>query len=102
MPAMWVVPPLDVFEEGLLRVLECAEAVAVEQFAFYRGEEALAHGVVKAVSDGSCGGTDTGLLAAQAEGQRSILRSLVGVMDHVLGTTLPQGHVQGIQDQLSV
>ena len=49
--------------------LVSAEAAAVEEFAFYCGEETLAHRVVKAVSDGSCGGTDTGLLAAQAKGE---------------------------------
>ena len=71
-----------------LRLLVSAEAVAVEQFAFYCGEETLAHRIVEAVSDRSCGGTNTGLLAAQAKGERGILRSLVGVMDHVLWTTL--------------
>ena len=90
---MWIVPPLDVFEESPLRVLERAEAMAVEQFAFYGCEETLAHGVVKAVADRSPKGTDAGLFAAQTKGERGILRSLVGMMDHVLGTTLPQGHI---------
>ena len=76
MSAIWVIPPLDVLEESPLRFLVSAEAVAVEEFAFYCGEETLAHGVVKAVSDGSCGGTDASLFAAQAEGERGILRSL--------------------------
>ena len=86
---MWIIPPpclcvarrqVDVLEEGPLRFLpaQCpalqaglvsAEAVAVEHFAFYCGEEILAHRVVKAVSDQSCGGTDTGPFAAQTKGE---------------------------------
>ena len=64
MSAMWIVPPLDILEECPLCFLVSAEAAAVEEFAFEGGEEILAHRVVKAVSDRSCGRTDTGLLAA--------------------------------------
>ena len=102
MPAVWIVPPFDVFEKGSFCVVERAEAVAVQQLAFDGCEETLAQGVVKAVADGSHGGTDTGLLAAQAKGQRRLLRSLVGMMDHVVGPALPQGHIQRVQNQLGV
>ena len=98
---MWIEPALDVFEEGPLRVLERAEAVAVQQFAFYGWEDTLVHRIGKAVADRSPGRTPA-FFAAQSEGERGILRSLVGMMDQALETTLPQGHIQSIQDQLGV
>ena len=51
MAAMRVVPPFDEFEDRHARLDLGFEAGAVEQFAFERGEETLAHGVVEAIAD---------------------------------------------------
>jgi hypothetical protein len=52
-----------------------SEATAIEQFAFERGEEALAHRVVVSVADGAGGRPDASLLAAGAEGDGRVLRA---------------------------
>ena len=49
------------------------EAAAVEQFAFERGEETLAHRVIEAIADGAHREPHAGLAAALAEGERSVL-----------------------------
>ncbi len=47
---MGVVEPLDVVEEGEARGSACREALAGQQFAFERGEEALRQGIVEAIA----------------------------------------------------
>ena len=76
-----------------------AEPAAVEQLAFEGGEEALAHGVVVAIPDRSGGRAHAGVAAALAEGDRGVLRSLVGMVDHAVGPALPEGHVEGIEHE---
>ena len=76
-----------------------AEAAASEQLAFGGGEEALAHGVVVAIPDRSGGRAHAGIAAALAEGDRGVLRSLVGMVDHAVGPALPEGHVEGIEHE---
>ena len=46
MTAMGVVPTLDEFEDGHAGLALGFKATAVEQFAFERGKEALAHRVI--------------------------------------------------------
>ncbi len=43
-----------------------------------------------------------GFLASQAEGDRSVLRSLVGVMDHVSRPALYDRRVQGVKHELGL
>jgi hypothetical protein len=50
MAAMRVQPSFDEFEDRYARFDLSFEMTAIEQFAFERGEEALAHGVVEAIS----------------------------------------------------
>jgi len=45
-PTIRVVEAFDVIEDGELRLVLFAEARAIEQLAFQRSEEALAHGIV--------------------------------------------------------
>src|SRR6266851_9891533 len=73
MAAMEVVPALDELKHGHARFALGFEAAAVEQFAFERGKEALAHRVIEAIADRPHRGPHAGLAAALAEGDRSVL-----------------------------
>ena len=48
---MGVIPALDELEHRHARLDLRAEVAAVEQLAFERGEKALAHRIVEAISD---------------------------------------------------
>ena len=89
MSSMGVVPSFDESEDCHSSFYLVTETTAVEEFAFEGGKEAFAQGVVKAVSDRSGRRAYAGLFAAISEGDRSILRSVVRVMDDSLGATLP-------------
>src|SRR5713226_7077214 len=99
MAAVRIVPTLDEFEDGHARFYLGFEAAAVEQFAFERGKEALAHRVIEAIADGAHRGPHAGLAAALAEGERSVLATLVRMMNHGGGPTLPEGQVERLQHQ---
>src|SRR2546428_11413283 len=73
MAAMRIVPTLDEFEDGHARFNLGFEAAAVEQFAFERGKEALAHRVIEAIADRAHRGSHAGFAAALAKGERSVL-----------------------------
>src|SRR6266852_2038948 len=96
MAAMRIVPTLDEFEDGHARFYLGFEAAAVEQFAFERGKEALAHRVIEAIAERAHRGSHAGLAAALAEGERSVLATL---MNHGGGPTLPQRQVERLQHQ---
>src|SRR5689334_24950128 len=100
MAAMRVVPPFDEFKDRAARLYGILKAAAVEQFAFERGEETLAHGVIEAVTYRTHRRPRASVLAALAEGQGGILTALVGVMDDAGGPPLLQRHVKGIEHQL--
>ena len=97
---MRVVPALDEFEDGHLRLGLGLKATAVQQLAFQRGEEAFAHGVIETVADRTHGGSYASLLAARSESNGCVLRALVGMMDHVLRPPLVDRHVERIEDEL--
>ena len=93
MASSWVVPSFDELEDdhtGLGLGLEFAPG---QEFAFERGEEALAHGVVVGVADRSDGWTDTGFLTSRPEGNGCVLRSLIRVANDIPGPALADGHV---------
>src|SRR5579875_2823609 len=94
MAAVGVVPSLDEIKDRAARLGLGLEAPPAEQFAFQGGEEALAHGVVEAVAHGSHRRPHPGLLAAFAEGERSVLAALVGMMDHAGRASAPERHVE--------
>src|SRR6516162_9058713 len=95
-----VVPPLDVAEDrhpGL--GLRCKPA-ACQKLAFQRSEEALAHGVVVGITDGSHGWAHTGFPTATAECQRRVLAALVAVVDDIARLALTDRHFQCRQHEL--
>ncbi len=96
---MRVVPALDEVEGRETRFGQGAEAVLVKKLAFERGEEALTHGVVVAVSNGSRGGTNPCFLASKAERDRGVLCLLVGVVNDVLRLAAAERHIQVVEDQ---
>lgn len=100
MPSMRVVPAFDEAEDLSPCGGMAVESGSIDEFTFERREEALAHGVVVAVSDGSHGGADTRLETALTEGDRGVLASLIGVVDDRVGPTLFEGHVEGSEDEL--
>jgi hypothetical protein len=77
MAAAWVIPAFDEVEEGEARGGLGAEAVAVEQLALERREEALTHGAVVGVADTTHRRANAGLAAAPAEGERRVLTALI-------------------------
>ena len=94
-----IVPALDVVEDGEAGVSVTAERRAVNQLALERGEDALGHGVVVAVTDIAHGHADPEGLAAHPEGQRRVLRPVIAVMDDRHRLATDRGHVEGRQDQ---
>ena len=96
-----VVEALDVLEQGESGLGLRGKTPAIDQFAFQAGEEALAQGVVVAIADRSHRRSDACLSASFAEGHRGVLRSLVAVVDHRLGSALFNGHIQGVFDQFA-
>jgi hypothetical protein len=74
-----------------------SEPAAIEQFAFERCEETLAHGVVVCVTDRSGRRPDAGILASVAEGQRCVLRALIAMMDDILGLAGSKRHIKGVE-----
>src|ERR1700730_11243646 len=99
MAAMRVVPTLDEVEHHHAGLDLGFETLAVEQLAFEGGEEALAHGVIEAITHRAHRRPHAGLAAALAEGDRSVLATLVRMMNHLFGPMLPEGQVERLQHQ---
>src|SRR5207302_1943673 len=78
-----IVPAFDEVEDGEARVGLRAEAVAIEQLALERREEALAHGVVVGIAHTAHRRPDAGLATAPTEGERRVLAALMRVMNHL-------------------
>ena len=76
MSAARIVPAFDELEAGHASLGLGAEFPPVEQFAFERREEALAHGVVIRVADRSHRRPDASLLAAETERHGRVLGGL--------------------------
>src|SRR5712692_5157605 len=97
MAAMGVVPAFDELEDRHAGLALGFEAAAVEQFAFERGEETLAHCVIEAIADGAHRGPHARLAATLAEGERRVLATLVRMMNHGGGPALPQRQAERLQ-----
>src|ERR1700738_4433505 len=97
--AMGGVPAFDKLEDCHAGLDLGFEAAAVEQFTFERGEETLAHRVIEAIADRAHRGPHAGLAAALAEGERSVLATLVRMMNHGGGPALPQRQVERLPPQ---
>jgi hypothetical protein len=89
-PAVRVVPTLEKIEDCHLRLGLSVEAVPIQQLALERREEALAHGVVEAVTHRTHRGPHPRLGAALTKGDRGVLRPLVRVVNHVCGAAAVQ------------
>src|SRR5258708_2666949 len=79
--AVLVVPTLDEGEQGPARLFVSIEPRARKQFAFKRGEEGLAHGVIKAVRHCPHRRAHPGLAATPAEGDRGVLATLDALLN---------------------
>ena len=77
MAALGIVPAFDELEDCHARFDLSFEAAAVEQFRFEGGKETLAHRVIEAIADRAHRGPHAGLAAALAEGERSVLATLI-------------------------
>ena len=73
MSARGIVPAFDELEAGNAGFGLGFELSPVEQFAFERGEEALAHGVVVAIADRAHRRAHAHFLAPEAEGHGCVL-----------------------------
>ena len=97
-----IVPGFEEAEAGDSRLGLGGEAATIQQLAFERGEETLAHGVVVGVADRPHRRAHAGLFAPMAERQRGILAALVAVMDHLArGPALSDRRLQGVEHESS-
>ncbi len=97
---MRIVPAFDELKNSQACFGLGLEGMAVEQFAFERGEEALAESIVIAISDRAPRWANPGFPTAPAKGKGSVLTPLIGMVDDILGMALLDGHLQGIRDKL--
>ena len=95
-----VVPAFQEFEEGHARLGLGAKGAPVDELTLEGGEETFRHRVVKAVPGRAGRGNDPHLVTSFAKGERSVLRSPVGMMYDLLGSAPCQGHVQHVEHQL--
>jgi hypothetical protein len=96
---MWVVLALDELEDSHSAFGLSSESCAVDEFAFEDREEAFTHRVVVGVTDRAHRGAHTGLPTATTEGNPGVLTALIGMMDHIIGSPLPQRYVQCLEHQ---
>src|SRR6266540_5031879 len=99
MPAMRVVEAFNEVEDRIASFVVIPERRSVNQFALQRGEKALAHGVVIAVSDRTHRWPNAGLATSLAELNRRVLTTLIGVMNHCRRRSLGDGHLQRCGDK---
>src|SRR5512145_2166431 len=96
-----VVPTFDELEDRHARLGLRRKAPAREQLALQRREEALAHGVVVGVAHRSYRRPHLRFLAAKPEGDRGVLRAVIGVMHDAFRPSLPERHVERAEHELS-
>lgn len=94
MSSPWVVPALDVAEQGHAGLGLGFKDVAFNQFTFERGEEALGHGIVVGIAHAAGRRFDTHFRAALAEGHAGVLATLVAMMNDLIRLAQLQRHVQ--------
>src|SRR6266849_2465403 len=95
-----VVPAFDELEDRHAGLRLRLETPAREQLALQRREEALAHGVVVGVAHRSHRRPHLRFLAAKPEGDRGVLRAVVGVMHDASSFALPERHVERGEHEL--
>src|SRR5229473_777134 len=95
-----VVPAFDELEDRHARLGLRRKAPAREQLALQRREEALAHGVVIGITHRSHRRPHLGFLAAKPEGNRGVLRAVIGVMHNAFRPSLPERHVERAEHEI--
>ena len=73
-----VVPALDEVEDRDARLIVVTETSSIEQLAFQRGEEALAHRVVIAITARAHRRSDSGMATPYPELDRGVLAAVIG------------------------
>src|SRR5712691_10059159 len=89
-----VVPAFDELEDRHAGLGLRFETPARKQLTLQRREEALAHRVVVGIAHRSHRGPHLRFLAAKAEGDRGVLRAVVGMMHDAFRPPLPERHVE--------
>ena len=97
---MRVVPPLDKGEYFPTGVRGRRERVLIHALALQRREEALAQGVVAAITHRAHRALHLGLGTARPKHTRGVLAALVGVMNHADRLALFDSHREGVGHQL--
>ena len=97
---MGVVPTLDKTEKGDASLGLRAKGIAINEFAFQSSKETFAQGIVKAIARRAHRRPYPSGITALAKGDGGVLAALIGMMNHILRSTLSQGHIEGIQHQL--
>ncbi len=97
---MRIIPALDEVEDGKLRFALGFESMLDQQFAFEHCVEALAHCVVVAVTDRTHRWSDSGFSAAQPEGDRCVLRPLIGMVHDAARFASKDRHVKCVENEL--
>lgn len=80
-----VIPALDKLEDRHTRLGLGRKAAAIERLALQRREESLAHRVVVGIAHCFHGRMDLRLLTPQPEGNRGVMRTVIGVVHDALG-----------------
>jgi len=105
---MRIVPAFDELKNSRACLVWSVENVAVKQFTFQGGKEALAEGIVIAIADRAHRWADPGFPTALAKSQGSVLTAVIGVtlapparagVDEAFWVTLLNRHVQGVHHQ---
>jgi len=96
---MRIVPTFDESKDSLACLGWVMEGVAIEQFTFQGGEEALTECIVIAIAHRAHRRTDPGISTALTKGDGGVLTTPVRVMDHVLGSTLLHCHPERSEHQ---
>ena len=97
---MKIVPSFNKGKYCLASLNRRMEDFPVQQFTLQCGKETLAHCVIETVADRTHGGTYASFSAALPKSQRGVLAALIGVVNDILRTALPDRHSQRIQYQL--
>ena len=94
---MRIVPALDEAEDGSARLGVRGEPIAIQELALEGRKETFGHRIVEAVPDRSARRTDAQRGTTLAEGERGVLRAVIGVMNHIRWTPLLDRHVQRVE-----
>jgi hypothetical protein len=97
---MRIVPPLDKLEKLPAGLGMRSKRAPVQKLTFQGSKEAFAQSIIEAVSHRSHRRSYPGFPAPLAKSNRRLLAALVGVMNYLPGLSLPQGHVQSVQNEL--